>query len=298
MSRLSFARAATFGLLLTAALHAGCGGQSPTPPSPVLTVNGINPGKGSTSGSTSVKIVGDGFVTGTSVRIDDVVIPATVLSAQVIQATMPAHAAGLVNITAVTPSGASATLRQSYLYEVFAIASVVPTAGVPEGSNVVSIVGSDFAFASKVTFDGVAAALAPAGYGPIRTDTLLPVYAPAHAAGAVDVVVTYTNGQEFRLISAYTYAPSETFDFNGVWTGIAWERNNPIRFTIENNTLTSVACGSASRTFSPAVPVTKGAFTVADGDLTMTGRIWSPIEANGDLKIPGCLSDFGWTAAK
>jgi hypothetical protein len=113
----------------------------------------------------------------------------------------------------------------------------------------------------------------------------------------VDVVVI-NSGDQTRLPGGYTYAPSETFDFNGVWTGFAWERGTPIRLTIQNNTLMSVTCGSASHTFSPSVPVTKGEFSVTEGDVKMTGRIFSPIEANGLLTIPGCLSEFGWTANK
>jgi hypothetical protein len=297
MPKLSLARAA-LGPLLIAALHVACGAQPPNTPSPSLSIGGIAPQRGSTLGSTSVRILGNGFVSGTSVRLDDAVTPATVLSDQVIQLTMPAHAAGSVDITVATPGGASATLRQGYVYEVFAATKMVPAAGIPEGSNVVSIIGTAFTSAARVTFDGVAASLVPAGYGPARTDTLLPVYPPAHVPGPVDVVVIYANGQESLIANGYTYAPSETFDFNGVWTGIAWERNTPIHVTIENNTLTSVTCGSASHTFSPAVPVTKGTFSVAESDIKMTGRIWSPIEANGSLEIPGCLSEFGWTAAK
>lgn len=298
MSKQFPARVVALGSLLIAAFHVACGAQPPTTASAALTISVITPTRGSTTGSTSVSILGNGFVSGMSVRIDDAVTPATVVSSQVIRVTMPAHAAGTVDISVATPGGASATLRQGYSYEIFGLTSVLPVTGIPEGSNVVSIIGTGFSTARSVTFDGVAAEFLSPGYGPARTDTLLSVYAPTHVAGAVDVVVIYTNNQESRMTNGYTYAPSETFDFNGVWTGFAWESNAPIRFTIEKNTLISVTCGNASHTFSPGVPVTRGAFSVTDADINMTGRIWSPIESNGFLDIPGCLSAWGWTANK
>jgi len=261
-------------------------------------IGGIAPARGSTAGSTSVRIVGSGFIAGMTVKIDDAVIPATVVNDQVIQLTMPPHAAGSVDITVATSS--SATLRQAYLYELLAVTSVAPAAGIPEGHNVVSIAGSGFTNETKVTFDGVQAEFArfvPGVSGGPLTDTVLRVYAPTHIAGPVDVVVINRDGR-LRLPNGYTYASSETSDFNGVWTGIARERDTPIRFTVENNTLISVTCGSASHVFSPAVPVARGAFSVSEADIEMTGQIWSPIEANGRLAIPGCLSEFGWTANK
>jgi len=251
-------------------------------------------------GSTSVRIVGSGFVAGISVKIDDAVIPATVVNGQVIQLTMPAHAAGSADITVAAPSGASATLRQAYLYEIFAVTSIAPAAGIPAGYNVVSIAGSGFTNETKVTFDGIQAEFAgfvPGVPGAPLTNTFLRVYAPTHIIGPVDVVVINRDGQ-LRLPNGYAYAPSETFDFNGVWTGVAWERDTPIRVAVENNTLISVTCGSASHMFSPRVPVAKGVFSVNEADIKMTGQTWSPIEANGDLTIPGCLSEWGWTANK
>jgi len=297
MPKRSLARVAVLGLLVMAPLHVACGAQSPThPSSPALSIAAIAPQRGSTGGSTSAKIIGNGFVSGMSVRINDAVIPATVLNAQVIQVMMPAHAAGPVDITVAAPGGTSATLPQGYLYEIFAITSITPAAGIPDGYNVVSINGTGFSNQSKVFFDGIEAEFV-SGYGSPLTNTLLPVWPPPHVAGTVDVVVI-NSGDQVRLSKAYTYASSDTFDFNGSWTGFAWERNTPIRFTVENSTLTSMTCGSATRTFSPAVPVIKGEFSVAGPDIKMTGRIWSPIEANGLLEMPGCLSEFGWTANK
>ena len=62
-----------------------------------------------------------------------------------------------------------------------------------------------------------------------------------------------------------------------------------------------VTCGTVSNyTFSPPPVVSGGTFSVRTADGMMTGRILSPTEAAGELKIPipGCLSDWGWSAVK
>src|SRR5215471_5285424 len=116
MPKLSVARIAALGSLLLAAFHLACGGQQMTSAS--VAVSRIVPQRGSTFGATPVSIEGCCFRSGTSVRIDDAAVAATVVSSTEIHVTMPAHAVGSVDITVATPSGASSTLRQSYRYEI------------------------------------------------------------------------------------------------------------------------------------------------------------------------------------
>ena len=55
----------------------------------------------------------------------------------------------------------------------------------------------------------------------------------AHAAGAIDVVVTNPGGREDRLTGGYTYEPPDSFDFNGGWIAHAGsEYDIDMRFTI------------------------------------------------------------------
>ena len=146
---------------------------------------------------------------------------------------------------------------------------------------------------------GVIAAIEDYNPTAVRTSTALSVRAPAHGAGPVDVVVTNADGQKHRIPGGYTYAPSETFDFNGVWKGFGWEIGTPITLTIQNNVLVSVTCGSASNhTFSPAPAVSHGQFSVNGAEGSMTGQIWSPIEAQGTIDIPGCPAAWGWFVAR
>ena len=259
------------------------------------------PNTGSTFGSVS-NLVGTGFAAGDVVRIDGTVADAVVLNPTVIRVTMPAHPSGPVNVTVTDPSGGTAELSQGFSYvgvDPPVVTRISPAAGFLDGGNMVTVVGTGFSPSATVTIDGVIAAIED--YNPIavRTSTALSVRAPAHAAGAVDVVVTNADGQKLRIPGGYTYAPSETFDFNGVWKGFGWEIGTPITLTIQNNVLVSVTCGSVSNhTFSPAPVVSRGQFSVKGADGSMTGQIWSPTEAQGSIDVPGCPAAWGWIVSR
>jgi hypothetical protein len=111
----------------------------------------------------------------------------------------------------------------------------------------------------------------------------------AHAAGTVDVVVTNPGGLFTRLTGAYTFAPPDSFDFNGEWVAHAGaEYETDMRFTIRNDTLVSVSCGgSAALTFSSPPAVHNGDFSfVGDDGLAISGTLVSPVNAVGTINIP------------
>jgi len=301
MSHFSFAR--FVGLTCVVSVSAsslGCGSSTPAHPSSPFAVNAIFPSSGSSASYTRARITGSGFADGIIVRVDRVETATKVISPTVIELTMPPHAVGPVDITVATASGVTATLSTAFMYVYVdppVVKSITPNTGQLEGWNTVTITGSGFDPSAVVTIDGVRAE--PVDYGPVRTATSLPVIAPAHAAGAVDVVVTNRDGQSQVIPGGYTYAPSEAFDFNGVWQGFAWETNVAVSLTIQNNVLVSVTCGTVvNHTFSPAPVIAHGQFSVDGPDGAMDGKVWSPIEAYGSLNIPGCSSDWGWTVFK
>ena len=76
-------------------------------------------------------------------------------------------------------------------------APISPRSGPLTGGTIVTIIGTGFTGATEVTFDGVAGT----GLSGV-SDTQLMVTAPAHAAGAVDVVVTTPGG---TATSSFTY---------------------------------------------------------------------------------------------
>ena len=69
------------------------------------------------------------------------------------------------------------------------ITSVSPSSGPAAGGTTVTIIGANFTGATSVTFGGTAATGVT-----VSSDTSITVTAPAHALGAVDVVVTTPGG--------------------------------------------------------------------------------------------------------
>ncbi len=133
--------------------------------------------------------------------------------------------------------------------------------------------------------------IALAGY--VVSSTTAVFLAPAHGAATVDVVVTNMDGQADRLAGGYTYAPPESFDFNGNWLGDAYSEGaeTEMRFTIHNNTLTSATCGSATVTFSPPPLVSNGEFAFfpfGNDGVGISGRIVSPFSAVGKINMSPC----------
>jgi hypothetical protein len=159
---------------------------------PIPTVSLINPSSGPTLGGTTVTITGTGFVPGSTVSFgalgsqNPVVYNSTSISA-----VSPADSAGIVNITVTTPGGASATSAADKFtyYPLPTVSSITPTAGPTAGGTTVTVTGTNFIAGASVTFGGVSATNVT-----VTNATTLTCQSPAGSTGAVDVVVTTTNG--------------------------------------------------------------------------------------------------------
>ena len=105
----------------------------------------------------------------------------------------------------VTTPGGTATLAFAFTYVAPpTLNSASPTAGPIAGGTSVTLVGSNAGSATAVTFGGVPAT----NLTPIAANVIV-VMTPAHAAGAVDLVLT-TSGGSATLVNGYTYvAPPE-----------------------------------------------------------------------------------------
>jgi hypothetical protein len=97
-----------------------------------------------------------------------------------------------------------------------AISAIVPNSGATTGGTSVTISGSGFSTGATVMIGGAAATNVN-----VTSSTSITATTPAHVAGAVDVVVTNTNGLRSTLSGGYTYtssSPGETIlladDFN------------------------------------------------------------------------------------
>ncbi|MBI2550208.1 IPT/TIG domain-containing protein [Candidatus Woesearchaeota archaeon] len=168
-----------------------------------LSVTSVSPVSGPTAGSTSVTITGSYFVSGAGVTFGGAAAGSvTFVSSTQLTAVTPAHAAGLVDVVVTNPDGQSGTLVNGFTYVAPpSIASVTPNSGSTVGGTAVVISGSDFGATPSVTFGGAAASVSSS------TSDTINVVTPAHAAGAVNVVVTNPDGQFSTLVNGFTYFP-------------------------------------------------------------------------------------------
>jgi hypothetical protein len=178
------------------------------------------------------------------------------------------------------------------------VTGIFPNIGSTGGETPLRIAGTGFLPGATATFGGSTV--------PTRTDprdplgTILYVDSPAHAAGAVDVVVTNPTGQPGGMAAGYTYASPGSFDFNGTWSGFGKAGQDiAIEFTIERDALISVSCHTfATLTFSPPPPVVHGEFDYrGDDGVLVSGRIVSESAAVGTLHLAPC-TDTRWGAGR
>ncbi|PYP89132.1 MAG: hypothetical protein DMF61_03970 [Blastocatellia bacterium AA13] len=184
-------------------IMAKSGSATAPPPS----VASISPSSGSTAGGTSVTISGSNFFSGATVTIGGAnATGVTVVSSTSITAVTPPHAAGTAGVTVTNTDGQSSTLANAFTYSAPtnpapSVTSVSPNSGSASGGTAVTISGSNFVAGASVTFGGTAATGVTVVNGTTITATT-----PAHAAGAVTVTVTNSDGQSGSLTNAFTYS--------------------------------------------------------------------------------------------
>jgi glucose/arabinose dehydrogenase len=179
---------------------------TPPPANPAPTVTSITPNTGPTSGATAVTITGTGFLAGATVKLGGTsATGVTVVNSTSITATTPAHAAGAVSVVVTNTDTKSGTLTNGYTYPAPpapapTVATITPNSGTTNGGTAVTITGTGFLAGASVKMGGTSATVLAVVNSAIITAT-----APAHAAGAVDVVVTNTDTKSGTLTSGYTY---------------------------------------------------------------------------------------------
>jgi hypothetical protein len=162
---------------------------------------------------------------------------------------------------------------------------ISPDTGSTGGSTPMKITGSGFQPGAVVFIDGIAISAFVLDSRTIYACT------PPHDTGQVDVVVANPDALSAWMTRAYTYAPPGAFDFNGDWVGVAGsEHQMELRFTVRDNALVRVSCGtSGAVTFSPAPVVEFGEFSVVrDDGVGISARIVSETEAIGTINLEPC----------
>jgi len=181
------------------------------------------------------------------------------------------------------------------------ILAVSPNRGSTGGGTNVAITGSGFQSGAMVRL-GREWQIAQ-----VLSNTMILLTTTPHDPGTVEIVVTNRDGQAARLGDGYSYAPAQSFDFNGTWVGVALAPSDhfgpprhsaiDVRFTIEGNVLTSFTCGGGPLAFSSQPVVSDGAFThVVDGG-AVTGRLVGEGIAVGAIDTDRCPATR-WTAER
>jgi uncharacterized delta-60 repeat protein len=218
------------------------------------TVASVSPANGSTFGGTSVTISGNGFIGVTAITFGGTAAASfTVVNANTLSAITPAHAAGSVRVDVTAASGTNAA--NSFFTFVTppapTVTGVSPSIGVNTGGTSVTITGTEFLGATSVTFGGTAATNFT-----VVNSTTITATAPAHATGAVSVVVTTPSGSN-AANTLYTFVnPPPTItsvspssgvnlggtvvtitgaDFNGA-TSVRFGTREAASFTVVNST--------------------------------------------------------------
>jgi beta-mannanase len=166
-------------------------------------ITGVLPNSGSSSGGTSVTVTGTGFTGATKVTFaGSAGTNLTVVNDSTINVISPAHAIGAVNVVVTTPTGMTSGAGVGHFtYVGPAVASVLPNSGPPAGGTRVTVVGSGFTGATKVTFG-----TAPGTNLTVVNDSTITVTSPAHAAAVVHVLVTTQNGSSTAVVADhFTY---------------------------------------------------------------------------------------------
>ncbi|WP_232245825.1 MULTISPECIES: IPTL-CTERM sorting domain-containing protein [Delftia] len=239
----------------------------------VPTLTSVAPNSGSTAGSTSVKLTGNNLTGATAVSFGGTAaLDYAVNNATTITATTPAHAAGAVNVTIITPGG-SATLVNGYTYNV-----PVPVAGAASAM----VAANSSANLVTLNLSGGAA-----------TSVAIASAASHGTATASGTSITYTPTAGYSGSDSFTYTATNTSGTSSPATITITVKPPTIVFTP-----TSLPNGTVGSSYSTTVSASGGmapySYTITAGTLpiglslnTSTGVISNTPYSSGttDLTI-------------
>jgi len=131
-------------------------------------------------------------------------VPATnvqAISSTTAIATVPAHAAGFVDVKVISYDGQIATLENGFEYlPPPSVSSATPSSGSIAGGDTVTIIGDNFREGATVKFGEFDAASVTY----VNSSTLIAV-TPPHTIGEKSITVTNPDGEKARLSAGFTY---------------------------------------------------------------------------------------------
>ena len=256
------------------------GGYTYTGANPAPTIKSIAPATGLTTGSTAVVITGTGFLPGATVSLGgNPATAVTVMSTTSITATTPAHGAGAVDVVVTNTDGQSGTLPSGYTYTVPnpapTVSTISPASGPTTGATPVAITGTGFLAGATVSIGGT-----PATGVTLISGTSITATTPAHAAGAVNVVVTNTDGQSSPpLTNGYTYTTTTGGTISFVQVAAATPQTASMTVTVtypkaqtaSNLNIVVVGWDDATSSVNSVTDTAKNTYNLAVGPITGTG---------------------------
>jgi hypothetical protein len=166
----------------------------------------LSPANGPANGGTNITIGGTDFKNGASVKVDDTLsLGVEFVSENEIQFILPAHIAGLADVSVINPDGQISTLIDGITIDQRPIVTaIVPNHGSSLGSESINIQGSNFALGAAVLLDNKNTS----GVTWIDSETLTattPIHAAAPAGTPVQIKVINPDGQNSTDEIPFTY---------------------------------------------------------------------------------------------
>lgn len=241
------------------------------------TLSSLDTSSGTSLGGTTVTLTGTNLTGTTGVTFDgSSATNVTVTNSTTVSADTPAHAAGAVDVV-ITTAGGSATLTNAFTYVVLpTIASINPSSGTAAGNTGFTVTGTNLTGATAVTFGGIAAT----SVNVVNSTTVTGV-SPAHAAGAVDVVITTASGSA-TLTNGYTFIATSIGQASGGGTIACLGGGSNNIISTESDNSTGIEWGGSGTTTT--------AQSNTDGSANTT-TIVSSLGANGGTPYAAELCD-------
>jgi len=219
-------------------------------------VTGISPMIGAAGGGASVTLYGDAFTAATAVYFGTTPAASFTINGDTsITAVTPVENPGLVDVTVVSPGGASLTSSndQYTVYGQPAVTGVSPNSGPAGGDYTITVTGTNFTGTTGVTFGDT-----PGGFTVVNDTTLSVFVPPTDSPGDnVDITVTSPGGTS-------PTTPADQFTYN---------------------LLARVAISPIKGVPATAVKVTGAHFA---GGETVTVRYWTGLSAPKPATVKIC----------
>ena len=267
-------------------------GYSYNPSNPAPTVSVISPATGTAAGGTSVTITGTGFLTGAMVKLGGTAATnVNVVSSTSITATTAAHSAGAVSVVVTNTDSQNGTLTNGYSYTnpVPNVTSIAPKSGPAAGGTSVTITGTGFLSGAAVSLGGTAAT----GVNVVSSTSITATTA-AHAAGAVSVVVTNSDGQNGTLSNGFTYVAAPTITAVNPATGPIGGGTGS---TITGTNFVSGATVSFGGTAATGVTVAGSTSIIATAPSHAAGTV-DVVVTNPDLQSAKLANSYTYSATE